>query len=109
MADQFVSLRMVLADGNIITVGPSSDLWWAVKGAGHNFGIVTSVTSKIYDVPNGGVWSFASFIFTRDKVEDLYEAINQNLLKNGTQPVDVINYSFFYNDAAVDSDHVRKL
>jgi FAD/FMN-containing dehydrogenase len=109
VADQFVSLRMVLADGSITTVDSSSDLWWAVKGAGHNFGIVTSVTSKIYDVSNGGVWSYASFIFQHDKVEGVYNAINQNLLKNGTQPVDLINYSFFYNDGLLDPDHVRTL
>ncbi|KXX77308.1 6-hydroxy-D-nicotine oxidase [Madurella mycetomatis] len=30
------------------TVDTRPDLWWAMKGAGHNFGIVTSVAVKIY-------------------------------------------------------------
>lgn len=77
-----------------------------MKGAGHNFGIVTSVTSKIYDVPYDDVWSYASFIFTHDKVEALYEAINGHLLKNGKQRVDLINYSFFFNSPDIDPDHV---
>jgi hypothetical protein len=34
-------------DAEVVT---GSDLWWAIKGAGHNFGIVTSVTSKTYDI-----------------------------------------------------------
>lgn len=95
MSDQFVSMRVVMADGSIKTVSPSgpySDLWWATQGAGHNFGIVTSVTSKIYDVKDGGVWSYESYIFTHDKVEDLYDRINA-LSANGNPPVDLINYS----------------
>ena len=99
MADQFVSLNMVLANGSAITVDQDSDLWWAMKGAGHNFGIVTSVTSKVYDVPYGSMWSYASFIFTHDKVEALYEAINRHLLVNGEQRVDLINYSIFFKSA----------
>ncbi|GAD92299.1 FAD binding domain-containing protein [Paecilomyces variotii No. 5] len=102
IADQFVSLNMVLANGSLINVREDSDLWWAVKGAGHNFGIVTSVTSKIYDVSNGGLWSFQSFIFTHDKVESVYEAINQHLVE---QPADLINYSVFLNEPSIDADN----
>lgn len=104
IADQFVSLNMMLANGSLINVREDSDLWWTVKGAGHKFGIVTSVTSKIYDVPNGGLWSYQSFFFTHDKVEDVYEAINEHLLE---QPVDLVNYSVFFNEPNIDPDHVN--
>ncbi|KAI1827430.1 FAD binding domain protein [Xylaria intraflava] len=101
VADQFLSMNIVMADGKIHTIDSTSDVWWAIKGAGHNFGIVTSFTSKVYDIvrPN---WAYASFIFTGDKVESLYEATNKYLLKNGTQPVDIINYSFFFNMPSLD-------
>ncbi|KAJ5713440.1 uncharacterized protein N7483_010621 [Penicillium malachiteum] len=105
IADQFVSLDMVLANGSKITVDDDSELWWAVKGAGHNFGIVTSVTSKIYDVPDDGLWSYKSYFFTHDKVEELYDAINRYFLKGGKQPVGLINYSFFFNYPTVDPNH----
>ncbi|KAJ5211730.1 FAD binding domain-containing protein [Penicillium cinerascens] len=105
IADQFVSLNVVLANGSLITVGEESDLWWGLKGAGHNFGIITSATTKIYDVPDDGVWSYIRFIYTHDKVEDLYEAINTHLLKNGTQPVDFFSYSLFFNLPSLDPDH----
>lgn len=98
---------MVLADGSLITVDEQSDLGWAVKGAGHNFGIVTSFTTKIYNVPDDGLWSYARFIYTHDKVEALFEAIDANLLKDGTQPVDLISYSLFFNMPAIDSEYVR--
>ncbi|KAI1177725.1 FAD binding domain protein [Nemania sp. FL0916] len=103
IADQFVSMNIVLANGELHTIDEKSDLWWAIRGAGHNFGIVTSVTSKIYDVkyPN---WAYASFIFSGDNIEGIYDATNKYLLQNGKQPVTIINYSFFFNDPSLDPD-----
>jgi len=106
IADQFMSMNMVLANGSQITIDKDSELWWAVKGAGHNFGIVTSVTFKIYDVPDDGLWSYKSYFYTHEKVEELHDAINRYLLKGGKQPVDLINYFFFFNYPAVDPKHV---
>ncbi|KAF2968395.1 hypothetical protein GQX73_g5168 [Xylaria multiplex] len=103
ISDQFVSMNIVLANGESQTIDKDSDLWWAVQGAGHNFGIVTSVTSKIYDIRYPD-WAYASFVFTGDKVEGLYGAINEYLLRNGTQPVYLLNYSFFFNDPSVDPE-----
>lgn len=106
VADQFVSMNVVNADGKMVKVDAKSDpdLWWALKGAGHNFGIVTSVTSKIYDV-NHRNWAWRYYIFSGDKVEKLYALINDHLLKNGTQRVDLQNYSFFFNQPAIDPDN----
>ncbi|KAJ5892521.1 hypothetical protein N7504_009212 [Penicillium tannophilum] len=105
IADQFESLNMVLANGTQVTVNKDSELWWAVKGAGHNFGIVTSVTSKIYDVQNDGLWSYKSFYYTYDKVEELYDAINRYLGTGKKQAMDLMNYSFFFNYPAIDLNH----
>lgn len=48
--DHLVNLNVVLADGSSLHVNEKShpDLWWAMRGAGHNFGIVTSFESKIW-------------------------------------------------------------
>lgn len=48
--DQFVSLEVVLASGEIIEVDAKShpDLFWALKGGGGNFGIVTRFTLRTY-------------------------------------------------------------
>lgn len=109
ISDQFLSMRLVTADGIIRTVsssGPNADLWWAMQGAGHNFGIVTSITSRIYDVPDGGLWSYESYIFTHDKVEGLYDRINQ-FSPGGVQAEDLINYSFFFRSPDIDPENVR--
>ncbi len=96
IADQFLSMNVVLADGTLRTIGPSNELFWAMKGAGHNFGIVTSVTIKTFDIAHTN-WAGETLMFTGDKVEDLYALVNEHHLKNGTQPVDLINWSYWFN------------
>ncbi|KAF2846305.1 FAD-binding domain-containing protein [Plenodomus tracheiphilus IPT5] len=46
--DNIISLRVILATGDIVTASTTSypDLFWALRGAGPNFGIVVSATVK---------------------------------------------------------------
>ncbi|KAJ6187299.1 hypothetical protein N7519_002207 [Penicillium mononematosum] len=101
VSDQFVSMNVVLADGTLTTINQDSDLWWAMKGAGHNFGIVTSLTSKIYDIEHSD-WAIETLAFSGDKVEAVYQAANEYLLQNGAQPADVINWSYWMNNPDID-------
>lgn len=105
IADQFQSMNVVLANGTLETIHPTSELWWAMNGAGHNFGIVTSVKAKIYDVEHRD-WAIETLMFTGDKVEAVYQAANNHLLKNGTQPVDIINWSYWLNNPDLDKSRV---
>lgn len=90
-------MNIVLADGTLTTIDSTSDLWWAMQGAGHNFGIVTSVTSKIYDIEYPD-WAYKQYVFTGDKFTDVYNNVNEHISMNGSQPVDIANYAFLYND-----------
>ena len=49
--DNFVSLEVVLASGEVIEVSADShpDLFWALRGGGGNFGIVTRFTFAAHD------------------------------------------------------------
>jgi FAD/FMN-containing dehydrogenase len=107
LADQFLSMNVVLADGSIKTIDENSDLWWGMKGAGHNFGIVTSLTSKIYDIQHTN-WSIVTFIFSGDKVEAVYEAANKFLPKNGKQATDVHNWSYWLRSSDLDPVNVSR-
>lgn len=42
MADQVISARLLLPSGKLVTVSENSypNLFWAIRGAGHNFGLV---------------------------------------------------------------------
>jgi FAD/FMN-containing dehydrogenase len=49
--DNFVSLQVVLASGEVVEASETShpDLFWALKGGGGTFGIVTRFTYRTYD------------------------------------------------------------
>ena len=54
--DSLLSVRLVTGTGSVIDVSATShpDLWWGIRGAGFNFGIVTSATYQVYDFTNNG-------------------------------------------------------
>ncbi|PKX89314.1 FAD-binding oxidoreductase [Aspergillus novofumigatus IBT 16806] len=56
LIDSLLSVRLVTASGELITVSNDEhpDLFWAIRGAGANFGIVTSATYQVYNATNGG-------------------------------------------------------
>jgi FAD/FMN-containing dehydrogenase len=50
--DNLLSVDMVLADGSFVTADDrqNQDLFWAVRGGGGNFGVVTSFTFRLHPV-----------------------------------------------------------
>jgi FAD/FMN-containing dehydrogenase len=50
--DNLLSVDMVLADGSFVTASKDTnkDLFWAVRGGGGNFGVVTSFSFKLHPV-----------------------------------------------------------
>lgn len=68
-------MHIVTAFGELITVSntENADLFWALKGAGANFGIITSATYQIYDATNGGQVVNADFIFPAFANSSLFE------------------------------------
>ncbi|KAF7520829.1 hypothetical protein PCG10_008755 [Penicillium crustosum] len=93
--DGLISMNVVLADGSAITVSNTSypDLWWAMRGAGHNFGIVTSFHAEIHK-RTVDEWYISEFVFTQDQLESVFEVLNSQQ-ENGGQPKELMNYGVF--------------
>ena len=97
LADNLISARLVMANGTVITVSDSqhTDLYWGLKGAGHNFGIVTSFHYQIHDrVPGMDGYATANFTFTQDKLEDIFTIANQWIAAKN-RPVELMHYGLF--------------
>ncbi|KAH7014139.1 FAD binding domain-containing protein [Microdochium trichocladiopsis] len=74
--DNMISLRVITADGKAVTVSPTSnpDLWWAMRGAGPNFGIVTYATYKAVPTADRNAW-LMSLTFDGSRVAEVAQAV----------------------------------
>ena len=50
-------------------------LFWALRGAGSNFGVVTSATYKIYDATNGGQVVNADYLYPASANRSVWKAL----------------------------------
>lgn len=82
MIDNLLSARVITAGGKLVTASENEnpDLFWALRGAGHRFGLVTQVTFKTHDLSSlgskdGSIWN-GLFVWGEYQLEQLTDAIN---------------------------------
>lgn len=68
--DNLIEADVVLADGRFVTANEreNADLFWALRGGGGNFGVVTSFVYRLHEIDN--VYA-GPMIWTMDKAEDV--------------------------------------
>ncbi|KAI4118629.1 MAG: hypothetical protein LQ345_001358 [Seirophora villosa] len=83
-SDHIVNLNVVLADGSPVRVNEKTnpDLWWAFRGAGHNFGIVTSFESKVWP-DNFKRYFVRTYQYLSSSHDAVFDAVNK-FQGNGT-------------------------
>ncbi|PQE24169.1 6-hydroxy-D-nicotine oxidase protein [Rutstroemia sp. NJR-2017a BVV2] len=98
-SDSVSSIEMVTGTGEILTVSESQnpDLFWGMKGAGFNFGAVTSLTYTTHSATNGGRAMNADMTFTSNQNGSIF-AIARSYV--GKQPKELsISIALNYNPA----------
>lgn len=102
ISDNIRQLNLVLADGTSIRVNETSysDLLWGLKGAGHNFGIVTSFELNIF--PRGpDTWHYHNYLWRGENLKTVFDALNA-FHNNGSNPVNMtLNFGQLYLNASI--------
>ncbi|KAI1161563.1 hypothetical protein F5B18DRAFT_627380 [Nemania serpens] len=83
-SDAVRHVRLALWNGTIVEASDTinTDLFWGLRGAGQNFGIVTEMTLETYPATNGGLNYEAQMYFN---ISDLATVID---IVNGMLPLD---------------------
>ena len=107
ISDNFVSLNVVLANGTetIVSAKSNSDLFWAMKGAGHNFGIVTSAYIKIYP-RKASTWHYHNYVWSQDKLEKVFGALNKFQGKGQIPALMGVNFGQFSIEPSISKTEV---
>lgn len=76
VVDNLLEVEMVLADGSIVVASKdeNQELFWAVRGAGHSFGVVVRFTLAAYEMKHT-VWA-GVMVFGTDQLERVVEFAN---------------------------------
>lgn len=108
--DNLLAATVVLPNGEIISASKSShpDLFWGLRGAGYNFGVVVDFTFQAYEQSNPVYSGIVSF--PPEKLESVISALNKQMdnpdPKSGVMcilaqppgaPTLMVNVLVFYN------------
>ncbi|MCJ1460567.1 hypothetical protein MMC28_010949 [Mycoblastus sanguinarius] len=91
--DAMRRLRVVLASGQVIDVTATeySDLWWGIRGAGQNFGIVVEADFQTSPLVPQGLNYDVEMTFSDEKLEAVLELMNQQVINQPAQlAIDII-------------------
>lgn len=100
LMDSLESVRVVTAAGDLLNASRSEneDLFWALRGAGSNFGIVTSATYRLPEITNSGLYMNADFLFPASVNLSFWEVLKS--FDHGMAPRLAMTAAVVYNREA---------
>ncbi|KAI5778474.1 hypothetical protein EDC01DRAFT_346459 [Geopyxis carbonaria] len=99
VSDNLLSADVVLADGSTLTVSATqhADLFWALRGAGHSFGVVTRMVLQLHDVHDADVWTDATYLYPPAQLAAVVALVNR---LRATQHAALTLFTGFARDSA---------
>ena len=77
LIDLLEEVEVVTAYGDLITASTTEneELFWALRGAGSNYGIVTSATYRLPEVSNNGMYVNADFVYPANANQSFWKVM----------------------------------
>lgn len=92
-ADNIIEAEIVLADGSIVHTSQheNEELWWAIRGSGSFFGIVTQFTFKTYDASSPMTFMEYKWTASLKSLEDTVKLMEgvQAFATKGSMPAEL--------------------
>ncbi|KAG8164265.1 hypothetical protein KVR01_006183 [Diaporthe batatas] len=109
--DALLSVRLVTADGRLLHVSDTShpDLFWAIRGAGQNFGIVASATyqlRRIADSPEDRGEVMLVDLILPPNMSTTYFELLESYHVDGSLPANLAQITSMGWDTSFNSPHV---
>lgn len=106
--DALLSVRLITADGQLLHVSNTSypELFWAIRGAGHNFGIVTSATyelRRIADSPEDRGEVMLVDLILPPNMSSTYFELLESYHANGSLPANLAQITSMGWDTSLNS------
>ncbi|RAK72528.1 FAD-binding oxidoreductase [Aspergillus fijiensis CBS 313.89] len=79
MIDALTSATLVTAAGEVVTASATenADLFWGVRGAGWNFGVVVEATYQVYEATNAGQVLEGDMLFAASANASVWETLRE--------------------------------
>lgn len=91
VADALESVRIVIANGTLLTASrrENPDLFWAIRGAGANFGVITSATYNVHPLPRGGNMTYIDMQMPGYMNASYFEALGEFVNGDNEMPAEL--------------------
>ncbi|KAK1778304.1 hypothetical protein QBC45DRAFT_467812, partial [Copromyces sp. CBS 386.78] len=101
MIDSLLRIKVALWNGTIVEASETShsDLFWGMRGAGHNFGVVIESTFKTYP-DEGGMHYNADMVFTDNSIDGVLETAKE-VIEAGLDPSVFLILGYLFDATAM--------
>lgn len=92
-------------DGEVVVVNDKKykELFWGMRGVGYNFGIVSEMKYRVYDVKELK-WSIEIFMFKSERLEEVYKYVNKKF--DGKGDLRLLMWGIWFLNLVVDVEKV---